>query len=623
MFTENAKWIWTSDKERENEYSEFVATFKLYDSEKAICNISCDGAYSLYVNGELAAFSACADYPYYKFYDETDISKFCKTENEIKIVVCHLGKDSQTYINDKAGVIFEIIASGKTVAKSDKNTLSRVMNEYKNGYAKMITPQLGQSFLYDNTAVKSGYSKSVEIDKTYDLHKRTIKGLKLCDRLPINIIEKDNSVIIDMGKEIAGFLDLDVESPKNQKLLIAYGEHLDDGNVRRIIGVRDFSVEFVAKKGENKYLNALRRLGGRYLQIYSEFPVKINYVGIRNVEYPVTAKKAEFSDVLMQKIYDTSVYTLKCCMHEHYEDCPWREQALYTMDSRNQMLCGYYAFQEGNKEYVRHNLILIAKGLRKDGLLSLSFPTGRDIPIPFFSLVYLIQVYEYIHYTQDESIMGEVGDVAKKVFLTFAAKVEDNGLIPTFPYPCWNFYEWAEESNNEWQITRTKEDKFVKSYDLILNCMFVHAAWYYEQLFGEKYSVEKTKKAIKETFYNGKDYKLSTLTNKSSGLGNSLAILIGLGNEELAEKVLNDKEMIAATLSMRAFLYDALLTFGDKYKGYILSDIKEKYKMMLDAGATTFWETEKGAADFDGAGSLCHGWSALPVYYYHKLGLVK
>jgi len=41
---------------------------------------------------------------------------------------------------------------------------------------------------------------------------------------------------------------------------------------------------------------------------------------------------------------------------------------------------------------------------------------------------------------------------------------------------------------------------------------------------------------------------------------------------------------------------------------------------MLDRGATTFWETIKGADDFGGAGSLCHGWSALPIYYYEILG---
>ena len=33
------------------------------------------------------------------------------------------------------------------------------------------------------------------------------------------------------------------------------------------------------------------------------------------------------------------------------------------------------------------------------------------------------------------------------------------------------------------------------------------------------------------------------------------------------------------------------------------------------------WETEKGAADFDFAGSLCHGWSALPVYYHQAVNL--
>lgn len=70
---------------------------------------------------------------------------------------------------------------------------------------------------------------------------------------------------------------------------------------------------------------------------------------------------------------------------------------------------------------------------------------------------------------------------------------------------------------------------------------------------------------------------------------------------------------------MNAFKYDALLLFGDKYKNYILDDIKAKYGKMLDEGATTFWETELGADDFGGGGSLCHGWSAIPIYYLSVL----
>lgn len=87
-------------------------------------------------------------------------------------------------------------------------------------------------------------------------------------------------------------------------------------------------------------------------------------------------------------VQDVSVNTLKKCMHEHYEDCPWREQAMYALDSRNQMLCGYYAFK--GQDFQKENLLFIAKGQREDGLLSLCFPTGIDIPIPFFSLVYIM-----------------------------------------------------------------------------------------------------------------------------------------------------------------------------------------------------------------------------------------
>ena len=78
--------------------------------------------------------------------------------------------------------------------------------------------------------------------------------------------------------------------------------------------------------------------------------------------------------------------------------------------------------------------------------------------------------------------------------------------------------------------------------------------------------------------------------------------------------------MTDASLSMRTFLYDALLlTDRDKYAEFILSDIERIYTPMLALGNNTVWETELGEADFDDAGSLCHGWSAIPIYYYNIL----
>jgi hypothetical protein len=42
---------------------------------------------------------------------------------------------------------------------------------------------------------------------------------------------------------------------------------------------------------------------------------------------------------------------------------------------------------------------------------------------------------------------------------------------------------------------------------------------------------------------------------------------------------------------------------------------------MLYQGATTFWEVDEGAPAFSRAGSLCHGWSAIPLYLYGAYGL--
>ena len=117
----------------------------------------------------------------------------------------------------------------------------------------------------------------------------------------------------------------------------------------------------------------------------------------------------------------------------------------------------------------------------------------------------------------------------------------------------------------------------------------------------------------------------STEDSDASMLVNALAILCGAAEGEtavrLAHKLAFDAQnMTPVTLSMACFVYDALLRVDEeRYRSFVLDEIERKYQKMLDAGASSFWETEQGESDFNNAGSLCHGWSAMPVYYYHKL----
>ena len=59
------------------------------------------------------------------------------------------------------------------------------------------------------------------------------------------------------------------------------------------------------------------------------------------------------------------------------------------------------------------------------------------------------------------------------------------------------------------------------------------------------------------------------------------------------------------------------------YEAYVLDEIRTVYGKMLDAGSTTVWETALGSVDFHNAGSLCHGWSAVPIYVFYRLGVAK
>ncbi len=616
----NKKTIWINERNDEDTYAEFIGTFRKCQPEKTVLKIACEGHFAVYLNDKLVFFGASADYPWYKQYHKKDISAFCQEENEVKILVWYPGRNSSTYIKDEAGLFFSIEQRGTVLLESGTHILARRNCNYKNGYCKNITTQLGFSFFYDNTIENQiPYSPSVERKVIEKLYLRKTEEIKLEKPVKTNCVKVENGYLIDLGEETVGFLDLEFVSPAEQDILISYGEHLVDGKVPRVIGERDFSVEFRARKGENDYLNPFRRLAGRYLQVECEFPLEVSYIGIRPTDRRVIVNKKNFEDPLLQKIYDVSVNTLKKCMHEHYEDCPWREQAMYILDSRNQMLCGYYAFK--GYSYQRENLLFISKGQRADGLMSLCFPAGEDISIPFFSLAYFLQVAEYIQHTKDASVLPKVKPVLDRIRKAFEDRRDETGLVPNFPSPHWNFYEWSEHSNNEPEKRITQEGTYEFQYDLILNCMYVMACNAYEKLYGDKINTDSVLAAIHKTFYNAEKglYKLSTHGEAYSQLGNSLAILVGLGDADLAHRIVTDKSLIPVTLSMNTFYYDALLSFGDKYSTFVIEDIKRKYGNMLDQGATTFWETEKGWEDFEGAGSLCHGWSAIPVYYLLKL----
>ena len=446
-------------------------------------------------------------------------------------------------------------------------------------------------------------------------------------------------VIVDLGAETAGFLDIDVEVPVACRMDVGFGEHLIDGVCRTAI--RGFSADLELTAGRNQYLHTFRRFGCRYVQLFIHAPsARIRYAGIRPTLYPLKHKDFRCGNLLRETIYRTCQNTLQHCLHEHYEDCPWREQALYTLDSRNQMLCGYYAF--GETRAPRAALELIAHGQRRDGLLMLCYPAGTDAPIPAFSCMYFVQMEEYLRYTGDTSLAVSCYDLLESILATFESRMTDEGVLENFygagpdgRSEYWNFYEWSDTMDGRFcETERRLESPLNAFYSLALGameriCASIGKTGRASELRARRAALNA---AIEKKFYNSvtKMFESFEGGGKYTALTQALCLLCGAAQNVDTEVMLEalasnggrvgKLDVVPNTLSMNAFRYDALLAADrERYAPVILDEIDRDYLYMLQSGATTFWETIVGAADFGGAGSLCHGWSALPVYYYEIL----
>lgn len=618
----NSRWIWYTENVIKDSYGDFKDTFS-YEGGKVLCRFSCDGEYTLYVNGTYVSSNQYADYEHYKVYDELDITEYLKPgQNELYALVWYMGVPSSRYCPGKAGLLYEVVKDDAVLAASGEKTLCRQNPNYLAGYEKRITVQLGCSFLYDATADDSvPYGPALVVDKLCSMYPRPIDYLVLkAPAETVNVIAEPCHYLIDCGREMLGVPTLKFRSDCKQKILVAWGEHIKDGCVRREIVGRDFSFEYVAKEGLNEYTNYMLRLGMRYLEVFTEQPIEIEYIGVIPQEYPVNILPKKFDDPLDQQIYDVCVRTLVCCMMEHYMDTPWREQALYAFDSRNQMLAGYKAFENGNSQYARANLELMGRAAAREGLLPLTHPRKGGTVIPTFSLHYITAVREYLDFTGDLAFGEQVYDRMHSIMEFFMGQME-NGLLylPHEPHH-WNFYDWTESMNNDVPLQEHKTD-------LMINCLFLIALRNMEHIAGLLGKVfpcdslyETLRKNTHEAFFNKEKglYAQAYKGKNFTELGNAIAVLSGLAEESeypAIEKALKSDDLEEASLSVKCFKYDALLKIREENRAFILAEVRRVYKAMLDEGATSVWEVIGGADAFGLAGSLCHAWSSMPICY--------
>ena len=662
----HAKQIWLNTEEK-NQYAEVAHTFYLSEPvSNVILEIYCETEYVVQINGKFTGGGQYKSYENKRVYDSYDVTSFLKKgENAIFIIAYHQGLNSLTYACGKAGVAFALGTSAKQYALSGADSKIRPCALYRSGEGvELTTGQIGYSYHYDATAKPLPWQNARIVECNLPFEKRPVRKLeyqsvvcgKICaqgylkretcltaaENMQIDYLScRDKNEIfdgmrikknpdgvyfvLDLGNEYAGLFTMTLRAGAGTEIDIGYGEHLDDLRVRTYGGARHFASNYRCCDGEQSFTGYFRRFAGRYLSVHITNmmdDVVFSEIGLIPTCYPLANQEYfKCNDYFYNKLYETSIRTLKLCMHEHYEDCPWREQALYAFDSYVQMRCGYYAY--GEYEFARASLALLADGQRENGHLRICAPSGENLTIPSFSLCWILSLEQYVLFSGDVDFGIRMLPVADKILKAF--RVENDMIVKDYSEENWYFYEWSEGG-----LDGDLVGKSIVGDDSVLHFYYILACESYNKVckYGgltEKYDTKAMKTKVREVFYDEEAGLFRTFceSNIFHELTQALAILSGTADWELLAPMLakEDNGLVKVTLSTSIYKYDALLKGGNQYLEFVTDDIAKIWGDMIYAGANTLWETSVGADDFGNAGSLCHAWSAVPVYILYRYHL--
>lgn len=181
----------------------------------------------------------------------------------------------------------------------------------------------------------------------------------------------------------------------------------------------------------------------------SDEPLILHSFYYTETGYPLVVKtKAKADDPDFEAIWDISERTLRRCMHETYEDCPFYEQLQYAMDSRTQILYTYAV--SGDDRLARKCMDDFRRSQRADGLTNSSHPNYESNVIPGFSIYYILMVYDHMMYFGDKTLLREHLPHIDRVLGFFHKHLTEEGYVGKVGGRngrdrFWSFVDWTPE----------------------------------------------------------------------------------------------------------------------------------------------------------------------------------
>ena len=479
-------------------------------------------------------------------------------------------------------------------------------------------------------------SAILRVDPWVDFRSRVISGvLPPVDLAPLTgsgvsavalapTTQGDREYCLDLGLVSVGYVALDCTAAAGTVIDVMLVEHrLDDGRPQHTDGHRN-GLRVICRAGRNRFVSRRRR-GGRFMYVIireSRAAITLHDVHLVEARYP-TVEHGSFrcTDPHLTRIWQIGARTLALCMEDTYTDCPLYEQVLWVGDLRHEALGAHDAF--GSYDLTLRSLRLAAESLDGLPMPGSQVPSGWNVLLPAWSLLWVQAVDEFAWHSGDRKGATDLWPAVERTlrYALSCCATNEQGLMTIH---AWNFLDW----------TGIDTDSDTVLHNSLLLCGAIQAARRLARWLGKKVAwLERGEDNIRLALHHSWDRRLggwpdairangvpSTSTcQHTAALGLSYDVLPHASARRAAlGALLAPPEGLVQVGSPFAlhFILEALIASGKVAEAVAI--MRERWGPMVDAGASTCWETFPGWEKDKPTRSHCHGWSAGPVHLLLK-----
>jgi hypothetical protein len=360
----------------------------------------------------------------------------------------------------------------------------------------------------------------------------------------------------------------------------------------------------------------------RYINVQYDGRVSIDAVSML-YEYADLPDKGGFtcSDETINKIYETSKYTLHLSTREFFIDGVKRDRWVWSGDAYQSYLMNYYLMNDN--ETVKRTMYAL-RG--KDPV------TSHINTIMDYTFYWFLGIYDYYLYSGDKAFLQQNYSRMQSLMEYCLGRRNQNGLMEGLPGD-WIFIDWATGLSKKGELS-FEQLLFCRSLQTMALCAGIandnKGLARYSQLSADLKKKlfnlywNESKQALVHSLIDGKQ------TDNVTRYANMFSIFFDYFTDAQKQAVkksvlLNNSIQKITTPYMRFYELEALCAMGEQ--SYVLNQMKDYWGGMLKLGATSFWEeydpAKKGAEHYAMYGrefgkSLCHAWGASPLYLLGK-----